>query len=218
MSKAKLLDLAAASPLILLYVLAVPGLIVRIVDEVAEGPLSVHIALSVTAKAVGAAFISFQLVLFLTRNTPVAKLRSASARAIAVAASNIYVVFLWLPATHLSALADAISSAIVIAGTALSIWSLASLGRSFAILPQARGVATTGPYLLMRHPLYLSEQIAGTGILLQYRMPWSVLVFAAGLALMLTRIVYEETILRETFPEYERYAQRVRWRLLPGLY
>jgi protein-S-isoprenylcysteine O-methyltransferase Ste14 len=218
MPKAKLLDLAAASPLIVLYAFAVPGLCLKLAAEIGEAPLSVHTALSAFSKAVGAAFISLQLVLFLRRNTPVAKLQNLWARAVAIVAANIYVVFLNLPPAEETVLSGAISSVIVIAGMVLSIWSLATLGRSFAILPQARGLVTGGPYRLIRHPLYLSEQIAGVGILLQYKMPWSVVVFAAGLALMIGRIGYEEDILRKTFPEYERYARRVRWLLIPRLY
>lgn len=216
--KAKLLDLVAASPLIVLYAFAVPGLCLKIAAEVAEGPLSVHTALSAFSKAVGAVFISLQLVLFLTRNIPIAKLQNLCARAVAVVASNIYVVFLQLPPAELSNVWEAISSAMVIAGMVLSIWSLATLGRSFAILPQARGLITGGPYRLVRHPLYFSEQIAGIGILLQYRMPWSAIVFAAGLALTISRIGFEEAILRKAFPDYQRYAQRVSWRLIPRLY
>jgi protein-S-isoprenylcysteine O-methyltransferase Ste14 len=42
------------------------------------------------------------------------------------------------------------------------------LGRSFSVVPQARGLVRGGPYSFVRHPLYLAEEIALLGILLQF--------------------------------------------------
>ena len=45
----------------------------------------------------------------------------------------------------------------IVLGMILSIFSLASLGRSFSIIPQARKLVKSGPYRLVRHPIYVGE-------------------------------------------------------------
>ena len=42
------------------------------------------------------------------------------------------------------------------------------LGRSFSIVPQARTLVRTGPYKFVRNPLYLAEEVALLGTLLQF--------------------------------------------------
>ena len=43
----------------------------------------------------------------------------------------------------------------IVLGMVLSIYSLTSLGKNFSIIPQARKLVQSGPYRLVRHPLYL---------------------------------------------------------------
>jgi len=76
---------------------------------------------------------------------------------------------------------------------------------------------TSGPYKIVRHPLYLSEQIGNFALAMQFKQPWAILIALASLAAQFPRMRYEEQILRATFPEFEAYAART-WRLLPGLY
>jgi protein-S-isoprenylcysteine O-methyltransferase Ste14 len=94
--------------------------------------------------------------------------------------------------------------------------AVAFLGRCFGVLPAARGLVTRGPYRVVRHPVYLGEIGACVGLAIAaptLRNAALLLVFVSGQAL---RIRFEERALREAFPEYERYAQRVP-RLLPSL-
>jgi len=95
---------------------------------------------------------------------------------------------------------------LVVIGWGLSIWALASLGRSFSITPQARRLVTTGPYALVRHPLYLSEEIAFIGIAMMCISPGTIVVVVVQWLFQLRRMTNEERILQATFPEYEAYA------------
>ena len=75
----------------------------------------------------------------------------------------------------------------------------------------------TGPYAYTRNPLYLGSLILTVGFAISARSWW----IGAGLVLMFLAIylpvIYgEEVFLKEHFPEFPEYAQRVP-RLLPGI-
>ncbi|PDT53899.1 MULTISPECIES: isoprenylcysteine carboxylmethyltransferase family protein [Sinorhizobium] len=76
-------------------------------------------------------------------------------------------------------------------------------------------VVTTGPYRYVRHPLYSGSLlfVAGTSLLLG---SWWGLLAALGLAALLAiRIGIEEKALRAGLADYDAYAERVRYRLVP---
>lgn len=103
-------------------------------------------------------------------------------------------------------------------GTALTLWALASLGRSFAILPAASDTVMRGPYRLLRHPAYAGEllMIAACAVA-QPSWPLAAIVLLAIPAVG-WRVVVEERLLQRSAPGYSDYARRVRWRLLPGVW
>jgi protein-S-isoprenylcysteine O-methyltransferase Ste14 len=79
-------------------------------------------------------------------------------------------------------------------------------------------VITTGPYAIVRHPLYFGAlfYVAATSLVLG---SWwglaTVPLVALGFAI---RIRVEETALREGLQGYDDYARRVRWRLIPFIW
>jgi protein-S-isoprenylcysteine O-methyltransferase Ste14 len=110
-----------------------------------------------------------------------------------------------------------IACCLIVIGNLLSVYVLFHLGRSFSILPQSRKLVATGPYKIVRHPLYISEAVSAIGILISFLSPLAVLIVMAQLTLQLTRMHFEEKILRETFSEYKNYARKTS-RLIPGVY
>jgi protein-S-isoprenylcysteine O-methyltransferase Ste14 len=79
-------------------------------------------------------------------------------------------------------------------------------------------VITTGPYAIVRHPLYFGAlfYIAGTSLVLG---SWWGLVTVPILALLFgIRIGIEERTLRTGLEGYGDYARRVRWRLIPFIW
>ncbi|CDX60168.1 Isoprenylcysteine carboxyl methyltransferase [Mesorhizobium plurifarium] len=97
----------------------------------------------------------------------------------------------------------------VFIGNAGSIFCVYWLGRSFSIMATARRLVATGPYSIVRHPLYVCEAVFVVGIIISH---FSALMAALGIlqfTLQLRRARHEEAILRQTFPEYEEYARRV---------
>jgi protein-S-isoprenylcysteine O-methyltransferase Ste14 len=113
-----------------------------------------------------------------------------------------------------SALLNLMSSVCVIAGMALAIFTVLHLGKAFSLVPQARMLVRSGPYRWLRHPLYVCEEIAVFGALLQFPSPITALIFATHVGIQVCRIIYEEKLLRETFPEYREYSAST-WRLIP---
>ncbi|HET9017611.1 MAG TPA: isoprenylcysteine carboxylmethyltransferase family protein [Thermomicrobiaceae bacterium] len=106
---------------------------------------------------------------------------------------------------------------LLLLGMGWAIWSLATLGRCFSIVPEVRGLVTGGPYRWVRHPVYLGEITATLGLLLPILSAWNVAVFAVFCALQLWRTHNEEAGLAAAFPEYEDYRRRTA-RLVPGLW
>jgi protein-S-isoprenylcysteine O-methyltransferase Ste14 len=101
-------------------------------------------------------------------------------------------------------------------GGVLSVYVLLWLGRAFSITPQARRLVTSGPYALLRHPLYLSEEIMVLGLMLQVLSPLAITIAVIHWGFQLRRMVNEERVLRSAYPEYEVYAA-TRPRVIPNL-
>lgn len=105
---------------------------------------------------------------------------------------------------------------LVLAGDAVAVascgWVLMSvlcLGRCFGILPEARGLVRRGPYRIVRHPVYLGEMGACTGLAIAAPGVVNVVALVAVIAAQFVRMSLEETALRAAFPAYQSYAQEV---------
>jgi protein-S-isoprenylcysteine O-methyltransferase Ste14 len=99
----------------------------------------------------------------------------------------------------------------------LSIASLLSLGRRFGVFPALRGLATRGPYRIVRHPMYLAYLVADIAYNLQEWNFGTALLVIAGWTSLLYRIHAEERLLSHA-AGWPAYVAKVRYRLLPGLW
>ncbi len=107
--------------------------------------------------------------------------------------------------------------ALVTLAAGLSLVSLLAMGRLFGIRPALRGLATSGPYRLVRHPMYLSYVLADIGYNLQEWNSVTLLLVLAGWASLVYRIQAEERVLSQ-HPEWSAYVALVRYRLFPCLW
>jgi len=98
----------------------------------------------------------------------------------------------------------------------LSFASLLSLGRWFGVWPAFRGLATRGPYRLVRHPMYLAYLLADIGYNLQEWNFGTAVLVMAGWASLFYRIRAEERMLSQDAGG-STYVALVRYRLFPGL-
>jgi len=80
-------------------------------------------------------------------------------------------------------------------------------------------VIDTGPYALVRHPLYLSAIILYAFTPLALGSYWALLPIWLIIPLLtIMRIPNEEQVLRRDLPGYEEYMQKVKYRVLPGVW
>ncbi len=78
-------------------------------------------------------------------------------------------------------------------------------------------LATSGPYAYTRNPLYLGSLLMGLGFAVASRSWWvGVVLVLMFFAIYLPVIRDEENFLRQKFPEFDQYAQRVP-RMLPRI-
>jgi protein-S-isoprenylcysteine O-methyltransferase Ste14 len=92
-----------------------------------------------------------------------------------------------------------------------------SLGRSFGLTPANRGIVCRGIYRVVRHPIYLGYLITHVGFVAANPAGWNLAVLVlADVALMLRAMCEEKTLAQD--PEYRAYMDRVRWRVVPGVF
>ncbi|NWG91260.1 MAG: isoprenylcysteine carboxylmethyltransferase family protein [Parvularculaceae bacterium] len=92
-----------------------------------------------------------------------------------------------------------------------------SLRRSFGLVAANRGVKTGGAYRYVRHPMYLGYMISHVGFLLMSPTFWNLAVYAIGWSCLVLRVGFEERLLSGD-ADYRAFKEKVRYRLLPGLY
>jgi len=69
----------------------------------------------------------------------------------------------------------------------------------------------------VRHPLYLTEEVAIVGLFMQFTSVWAALLLVVHMAIQLRRMHNEEIVLSGKFPEYDAYGRNTA-RLIPGIY
>jgi protein-S-isoprenylcysteine O-methyltransferase Ste14 len=79
-------------------------------------------------------------------------------------------------------------------------------------------VVTTGPYALVRHPMYSSIMLFFVGAPLLLGSWWGVAMAPLFAVLFAIRAGIEERALIAGLPDYADYAARVRYRLIPGVW
>lgn len=171
--------------------------------------------LEIVYQLLSLAFAGLLAVLFVTRKRAVGPRASVRDALVALAGSFFPSLLLFgAPAASDTLLIVSLSTMVV--GMALTVWSLAALGRCFGVFPAARGLVTHGPYSKVRHPLYTSEAVVTCGLMLGRFSVLSAAIFVAGCLFQLWRSHNEERVLEGVFPEYGAYRART-GRFVPPL-
>ncbi len=79
-------------------------------------------------------------------------------------------------------------------------------------------VISTGPYAIVRHPMYASASLYLLGTPLALDSYWGFVPIAAMMPFLIWRLYDEERFLASNLPGYSEYQKRVRHRLLPFMW
>lgn len=113
-----------------------------------------------------------------------------------------------------------LSLAVVSAGDLLTIWVMKE--NSFASrtvqVEEGQTVISTGPYRLVRHPMYFGALLMMVFTPLGLGSWWALPGFVLIIPFFVLRLLREEKTLRQDLPGYSEYCLRTRFRLVPLLW
>jgi protein-S-isoprenylcysteine O-methyltransferase Ste14 len=126
----------------------------------------------------------------------------------------------WSP--DLSLALQAVAGGLLVAGYAFSTWAFAANAYFSAVIriQEDRGqtVVTGGPYRLVRHPGYAGGIVVYLAMPLLLDSLWALIPTAITVGAVVMRTALEDTTLKESLAGYVEYADRTRFRLLPGIW
>ena len=93
-----------------------------------------------------------------------------------------------------------------------------SFGGSSILVEEKQKLSSTGPYAIVRHPMYVGTIVMVIGIGLGLGSWWALLILALQLPMLAIRILDEEKVLENELAGYKEYEQKVRYRLAPYIW
>lgn len=102
-------------------------------------------------------------------------------------------------------------------GVAIQVSGKFFLGRSFGIVAANRGVKASGPYRIVRHPIYAGYTLTHIGFLLFYPCWQNLIVYTVALSIQIVRILKEERVLSQD-QAYRDLMGTTPYRLVPGVF
>jgi len=121
------------------------------------------------------------------------------------------------PAPQHSLLLPTVGGGFMLIGIAIQVTAKLTLGRSFGCAPAHRGLKLSGPYRLVRHPMYAGYLVCHAAFLLMNWTMWNAAVYAACYVAQVPRLLAEERLLVRD-ARYRQYMAAVRFRLFPGVF
>jgi protein-S-isoprenylcysteine O-methyltransferase Ste14 len=88
-------------------------------------------------------------------------------------------------------------------------------GASNVRVEQGQTVISTGPYAIVRHPMYAGVLIMAAGVPLALGSWWGLVALLVTVPVLAWRILDEEALLKRDLPGYTEYTHNVRSRLVP---
>lgn len=99
----------------------------------------------------------------------------------------------------------------ILLGSAVLLYSFLALGNSLTAMPipkQGGQLITTGFYSRVRHPIYFGLLVMGFGVILDAGYWPQIIIYLFLLTLLNLKADWEESMLREKYPQYKSYAEK----------
>jgi protein-S-isoprenylcysteine O-methyltransferase Ste14 len=128
--------------------------------------------------------------------------------------------FGWSP--PVPAAVQGVMLAALVVGYGLGTWAMAVNAFFSAVVrvQEERGqqVVDAGPYRVIRHPAYLGGMLVGPGMAIFLGSYWALIPALLTWIALIMRTRAEDAMLMQNLAGYAQYAQRVRYRLFPGIW
>ena len=93
-----------------------------------------------------------------------------------------------------------------------------SFGATTVQIAQSQQVITTGPYAIVRNPMYSCAAVYFVATSLALGSYWALVPSVLATVGLAWRLVDEEKFLAQNLPGYREYCAKVRWHLIPGIF
>ncbi len=93
-----------------------------------------------------------------------------------------------------------------------------SFGSATVEIVNDQKVISTGPYGIVRNPMYASAAVYFIGASLALGSYWGLIASILTLLGLVWRLFDEEKFLAQNLPGYAEYCAKVHWRLIPGIF
>ncbi len=93
-----------------------------------------------------------------------------------------------------------------------------SFGSSTVEVTKDQKVISTGPYAIVRNPMYSSAAVYFIAMSLALGSYWGLLPAVVTILGLVWRLLDEEKFLAKNLPGYTEYCTKVRWHLIPGIF
>lgn len=190
------------------------GVYRRAADPALPGAIYV---LNIAMRLAMMAYLVILAATVVVRTPPIGKARGAEPRVSALFGSFLVTAVVLFPRRSLSPAEACVSTLLVLVGDSIAAVVLIQLRASFSIMAEARQLTTSGMYRVVRHPLYLAEEVVTIGCVMQFLSVWTAMLVVVQIACQIRRMRNEEIVLTDVFPEYSACLRRTP-RIIPGFY
>jgi protein-S-isoprenylcysteine O-methyltransferase Ste14 len=202
---------------VVLFVLTACSNLTALIVRLAGSEPGWRKATEVASSALALSFCALVVRAYLRRGRAHATDRGVAVWFVAPLATVVPLAMAAVPSRPGGPVRTVVELLLTFAGLTFSVWSVRCLASNLSIVPQARSAITHGPYRFVRHPLYLGELVALSGLALHVGRWQGAVVLAVEILFQVYRAGREERLLLAEVPGYAPYADRTR-RLVPGVW
>jgi len=113
-----------------------------------------------------------------------------------------------------------VADVLVLTGYMTFVWVLTINSYLSRVVEVEAGqkVVTAGPYAIVRHPMYAGISLMYIASPVALGSFWALIPAVFIVPILVARLRNEEQVLRRDLPGYAEYTQKVKYRLLPGIW